>query len=74
MLNQLGNPAGALQQFNGYLGGGGVMSEEAAAGRALALQRLGRTAEERQAWQELLKRYPDSINAERARKRLEQLK
>jgi TolA-binding protein len=74
MLNQLGNASGALAQFNGYLAGGGVMSEEALAGRALALQRLGRSAEERKAWQDLITRYPDSINAERARKRLGALK
>jgi TolA-binding protein len=73
MLNQLGNPAGALAQFDGYLRGGGVMSEEASAGRALALQRLGRTSEERRAWQELLARHPGSIHAERARERLKKL-
>lgn len=74
LLNQLGDARGALAQFNGYLGGGGVMSEEAAAGRALALGRLGRSSEERRAWQELLARYPSSVYAERARQRLEALK
>jgi TolA-binding protein len=73
MLNQLGNAAGALAQFDSYLRGGGVLSEEASAGRALALQRLGRTGEERRAWQELLARYPGSIHAERARERLKKL-
>jgi hypothetical protein len=73
MLNQLGNPRGALAQFDGYLAGGGVLSEEARAGRALSLMRLGRGAEERSAWQELLKRHPSSVHAERARQRIESL-
>jgi TolA-binding protein len=74
LLNQLGNSSGALAQFNGYLASGGVLSEEASAGRALALGRLGRSGEERQAWQQLLDRYPQSVHAERARQRLQELK
>ena len=52
----------------------GTLAEEARLGRALALQRLGRAHEERQAWQELLTYHPNSIHAERARKRLDELR
>jgi TolA-binding protein len=52
----------------------GTLAEEARLGRALALQHLGRPHEERQAWQELLTYHPNSIHAERARKRLDELR
>jgi len=75
MLGQLlldkKDPSEALGEFDSYLGdGGGAVTEEALAGRAQALQKLGRTAEERAAWQELLKRFPGSVHAARARARL----
>jgi TolA-binding protein len=61
----------ALERFDAYLAtGNGALAEEAMLGRALALDRLARKAEARQAWQRLLERFPDSIQASRARARL----
>jgi TolA-binding protein len=68
--------AGALAMFNRYLAesSNGTLAEEARLGRAQALQRLGRSSEERQAWLDLLSAHPRSVHAERARRRLEQLR
>jgi TolA-binding protein len=65
-------PHGALALYESYLEseGAGALAEEARLGRALALDRLGRSAEEAQAWQELLARHPRSVHAARARARL----
>lgn len=61
----------ALGEFDGYLSkSGGPVSEEALVGRARALDKLGKRAEARAAWQELLKRYPGSVHAAEARTRL----
>lgn len=68
------DPERALESYDGYLeGGDGAVSEEALVGRATALQRMGKAQEERQAWLELLSRYPDSIHAGRAKARLAEL-
>ena len=65
------DPKAALGEFDRYLGEGkGTLSEEALVGRALSLQKLGRQAEERAAWEALLRTYPNSIHAARARARL----
>jgi TolA-binding protein len=74
-LNRLGAPAAALAEFEASLRGSadGTLAQEALAGRALALQRLGRVAEERKAWEQLLRRFPDSVQADRAKARLEVL-
>ena len=75
LLDRGGDPTQALGLFTRYLEAspGGTLAEEARLGRALALTRLGSAKEERQAWQQLLAFHPNSIHAERARKRLEEL-
>jgi TolA-binding protein len=75
LLDRGGDPTQALGLFTRYLEAspGGTLAEEARLGRALALTRMGQAKEERQAWQQLLAFHPNSIHAERARKRLEEL-
>lgn len=59
----LGRPARALGHFDAYLAGGGPLAPEALAGKIRALQRLGRTAEERRAIDRYLRAYPDGFEA-----------
>ncbi len=67
-----GDSGRALTLFDQYLGSGeGTLREEAMAGRARALQNLGRETEERAAWNTLLQSYPQTIHRERAMARLE---
>jgi len=75
LLDVLGQPQRALNLFDSYLAAarGGTMAEEALVGRAVALGRLGRAAEERATWHALLAEFPESANAERARRRLAEL-
>ncbi|HEY3816100.1 MAG TPA: tetratricopeptide repeat protein [Polyangiaceae bacterium] len=70
MLLDDGDAPGALQCFDGYLRRGGAMGEDVMLGRALALQRLGRSDDESGAWNALLASYPASVHAARARRRL----
>jgi TolA-binding protein len=71
MLLDDGDAAGALRCFDDYLHrGGGGLGEDVMLGRALALQRLGRSDDESGAWSTLLASYPRSVHAERARRRL----
>jgi len=76
LLDRGEDPAQSLALFTRYLAESpnGTLAEEARSGKALSLMRLGRTQEERQAWQELLSSHPKSIQAERARKRLDELR
>ncbi len=74
LLMQRGDAKGALAQFDGYVGRGGPVLEEALAGRARALQVLGDRASEAQAWQRLLGRFPSSVHGARARARLAELR
>ena len=76
LLDRGEDPSQALALFTRYLDASpnGTLAEEARLGRALSLQRLGRPAEERQAWQQLLSAHPNSIHAERAKKRLDELR
>ena len=76
LLDRGEDPAQSLALFTRYLAESpnGTLAEEARSGKALSLMRLGRAQEERQAWQELLSSHPKSIQAERARKRLDELR
>jgi TolA-binding protein len=75
LLDRLKDPAGALRAFDRYLArqAVGSLAEEARVGRALSLTALGRKAEARKAWQFILQKYPKSVHAERARRRLQEL-
>jgi len=74
LLLQRGDAQAALLQFDRYVAHGGPVLEEALAGRARALARLGDSARERGAWQALLARFPRSVHAARARARLAELR
>jgi TolA-binding protein len=73
LLLSQGQAAQALSQFDRYLGMGspGGLGEEALWGKAQALSRLGRASEERAVWRTLLDRYPESVYAPAARRRLD---
>jgi TolA-binding protein len=77
LLERSGDANLALEQFDRALDAAGAdragLGEEALFGRASALMRLGHAKDERRAWEQLIQQYPDSIYAERARKRLAEL-
>lgn len=74
MLLDDGDATGALRSFDRYLNaGGGALAEDAMLGRALALRQLERPNDEAQVWSGLLRQYPQSGHAERARRRLLEL-
>ena len=62
----------ALKAFDAYLvgRGPGPLDHEAMAGRAMALEALGRSSDEARAWQALLARFPETLFRDRARARL----
>lgn len=67
-------PNEALLQFDRYLGTGAAeLREDAMAGRASALENMGRAADEKVAWQALLTVYPNSLFAPHAKQRLARL-
>ena len=71
LLLDQGNAGGALSRFDSYLASGaGELREEAMAGRATALERLGREDEESRAWALLLASYPRTPYAAHARARV----
>jgi TolA-binding protein len=75
LLLDSGDARGALAQLDVYLAlGDETLREEAMSARARALALLGRTSEEAAAWGALLQLYPDSVHAERARARLQELR
>lgn len=61
MLLDRGDADGALAGFDAYLANGsGELGEDALAGRATALERLGRKDEARTAWATVVEKYPSS--------------
>jgi hypothetical protein len=71
-----GDARAALEAFDRYLASApdGALREEATAGRARSLELLGERARAISAWQELLARYPRSLQAPLARRRLDALR
>jgi outer membrane protein assembly factor BamD (BamD/ComL family) len=71
LLLDRGDAAGALRRFDAYLAGGSSeLREEAMAGRATALERLGQGEDEARAWAALLATYPHTPYAAHARARV----
>jgi len=71
LLLDQGRAARALALFDAHLARGSGLAEEALYGKARALRALGKLAQEREVWQTLAAKYPDSIFARSARERLE---
>lgn len=75
LLLRSGSANDALTQFNAYLdGGSGQLAAEALFGRGRALQALGRSAEEAENLERLLRQYPKSVYATHAQRRLDELR
>ncbi|MEZ4371261.1 MAG: tetratricopeptide repeat protein [Polyangiaceae bacterium] len=71
-----GSPQQALSAYDAYMRHGDeppALREEALVGRARALQAMSDAKRERQAWRELLRRFPKSAAAGEARQRLRAL-
>jgi TolA-binding protein len=70
LLLDRGDAAGALASFDAYLASGaGELREETMAGRASALDHLGRASDARSAWESLLVLFPSTPYAAHARAR-----
>jgi hypothetical protein len=66
-----GDAAGALARFDAYIASGSTeLREEAMAGRATALERLGREDEEARGWAALLASYPGTPYSAHAKSRV----
>ncbi len=74
-LRNLGNPARALECYDGYLAAraGGSLAYEALWGEAEALRALGRKDDERRALEALVAEYPSGLNTAAAKNRLAEL-
>jgi hypothetical protein len=72
LLDQAGDAQGALAEVDRYLADQphGSLREESLTTRARALGKLGRRDEEKQAWSNLLREYPDSLYRDTARSRM----
>jgi TolA-binding protein len=71
LLLDRGDPSAALRHFDAYLSSAGTtLGEEAMLGRALAFGKLGQSMQEADAWHALLRAYPSSLHAARAKERL----
>jgi len=70
-----GDAAGAVAAYAAYLRGSpkGSLTEEALYGRARGLRILGRSSDERQTWQELVRRFPHSAYQPIGSRRLREL-
>jgi hypothetical protein len=70
-----GEHTAALRQFDRYLerAPGGPLAEEALHGKASAYGQIGNAAQEQAVWRELLRRFPASVYAARARERLAEM-
>ncbi len=71
LLLDRGDSLGALSRFDAYLASGASeLREEVMAGRATALERLGRVDEESRAWEALVATYPGTPYGTHARLRI----
>jgi TolA-binding protein len=73
LLLAMGRAQEAERQFEGYLAGRQELAEEALFGRAQSLAELDSPVEEQRVWARLLREYPNSVYAARARARLAEL-
>jgi len=73
-LDHLGRGSMALAHFSRYLDtGGGSLAQEASWGRARALGSMGMIDQERAALREYVERYPQSLDVDRARRRIREI-
>ncbi len=76
LLDRLGDPRGALAQFEAYLrssGASAALGAEALSGKARSLRQLGRAPEELATWRLLVKKHPSSHHGAAAKVRISEL-